>query len=197
MDNNFEIRKDELVGNLEMACSQRMVACSDGRIAFIENLQNVGTQGPVRLDAFIAVICLKGKASLYINGNLYEIYPGQVMICHPNIILEKSMNSMDFEFRCIALSKEYMQQMVLIGGTTPWDAINFLEKSPVVSLNPEEVKNLFIDWSECSKVCYASEIDPEHPDRIGKGCMNSGHFSGSRGTYIKFIITVIPPSSIK
>lgn len=140
MDNNFEIRKDELVGNLEMARSQRMVACSDGRIAFIENLQNVGTQGPVRLDAFIAVICLKGKASLYINGNLYEIYPGQVMICHPNIILEKSMNSMDFEFRCIALSKEYMQQMVLVGGTTSWDAINFLEKSPVISLTPEEVK---------------------------------------------------------
>ena len=59
-------------------------------------------------------------------------------------------------------------------------------------LNPEEVKNLFIDWSECSKVCYASEIDPEHPDRIGKGCMNSGHFSGSRGCFIKFFITDCP-----
>lgn len=59
-------------------------------------------------------------------------------------------------------------------------------------INPNEIKNLFIEWSECSKVCYDSETNPEYPDKIGKACMNSRHFSGSRGIYIKFIITDCP-----
>lgn len=57
-------------------------------------------------------------------------------------------------------------------------------------LNPEEVKNLFADWGNTSKICYATETD--EPEKIGKNCMYSGHYSGSRGTFIKFLVTDIP-----
>ncbi len=57
-------------------------------------------------------------------------------------------------------------------------------------LNPEEVKNLFVNWGNTSKICYATETD--EPEKIGKGCMYSGHYSGSRGDYIKFLITDCP-----
>lgn len=57
-------------------------------------------------------------------------------------------------------------------------------------LNPEEVKNLFVNWGNTSKICYATETD--EPEKIGKGCMYSGHYSGSRGDYIKFLVTEVP-----
>lgn len=59
-------------------------------------------------------------------------------------------------------------------------------------LNPEEVKSLFVNWSQTSSVCYDSMINPEKPEAIGKHCMASGHFSGSRGDYFKFLITDVP-----
>ena len=57
-------------------------------------------------------------------------------------------------------------------------------------LNPEEAKNLFTNWGNTSKICYATETD--EPEKIGKGCMYSGHYSGSRGDYIKFLVTEVP-----
>ena len=56
----------------------------------------------------------------------------------------------------------------------------------VTLLNPEQVKDLFKNWSITSSVCYDSKINPDKPDAIGKHCMKSSHFSGSRGDFIKF-----------
>ena len=61
-------------------------------------------------------------------------------------------------------------------------------------INPEEVKELFYYWGEASKCCYATETDA--PDKIGKGCMYSGHFSGSRARYILFQIDECPRFTI-
>jgi thymidylate synthase (FAD) len=57
-------------------------------------------------------------------------------------------------------------------------------------LNPEQAKELFKNWGETAAVCYAS--DTSAPEEIGKHCLNSGHYSGSRGDYIKFLITDVP-----
>lgn len=59
-------------------------------------------------------------------------------------------------------------------------------------LNPGQVKDLFKNWSKTSAICYDSTINPEKPDAIGKHCKASGHFSGSRGDFIKFLVTDVP-----
>lgn len=61
-------------------------------------------------------------------------------------------------------------------------------------LNKEEVQNLFSDWGKVAAICYNTKTSK--PEIIGKHCMKSGHTSGSRGTYIKFLITDIPRSCI-
>lgn len=61
-------------------------------------------------------------------------------------------------------------------------------------LNPDEAKMLFHYWGEASKCCYATETD--EPEKIGKGCMYSGHFSGSRARYILFQIDDCPRFTI-
>lgn len=57
-------------------------------------------------------------------------------------------------------------------------------------LNPEQVKEMFVQWSNFSKVCYDSH--PKDLEVIGKHCLQSGHFSGSRSQYINFEITDCP-----
>ena len=57
-------------------------------------------------------------------------------------------------------------------------------------LNKEEIKDLFTHWGNFAKVCYDTKT--KYPERIGKHCMESGHFSGSRSRYFQFLITDVP-----
>lgn len=59
-------------------------------------------------------------------------------------------------------------------------------------INPQEVEKLFEEWSKFSATCYNTDIDEEHPDAIGRYCLTSGHYSGSRTRYIEFEITDVP-----
>lgn len=95
-------------------------------------------QKDIKVEAYIVVLCLKGKASLYVNDQFYEIHANDLFISHPNIILESSMISMDFECRCLCLSPEYVRQLSVINRDS-WDARMFLEKNPVLSLTADEV----------------------------------------------------------
>lgn len=60
----------------------------------------------------------------------------------------------------------------------------------VTILNPEETTRLFEYWGKASCVCYDTATNT--PEKVGKGCMNSGHFSGSRGRYILFKVENCP-----
>lgn len=57
-------------------------------------------------------------------------------------------------------------------------------------LNPNQVKELLKNWGEVAAVCY--DTDTDFPEKIGKHCMNSGHTSGSRGDFIKFLVEDVP-----
>lgn len=48
---------------------------------------------------------------------------------------------------------------------------------------------MFKNWGQTSAVCYDSHGDPE---KIGISCLKSGHFSGSRGDYFKFLVEDAP-----
>lgn len=57
-------------------------------------------------------------------------------------------------------------------------------------LNKDEVKDLFSHWGNFAKVCYDTKTNA--PEKIGKHCMNSGHYSGSRSRYLEFLVTDVP-----
>lgn len=57
-------------------------------------------------------------------------------------------------------------------------------------LNSHEATKLFYWWGTTSKVCY--DAYSADPISVGKHCMSSGHFSGSRSQYILFQIDDCP-----
>lgn len=64
----------------------------------------------------------------------------------------------------------------------------------VTILNPEETTRLFEYWGKASCVCYDTETNT--PEKVGKHCFNSGHFSGSRSRYILFLVEDCPRFTI-
>ena len=97
---------NETIGNLEEIKEKDMAVYCDDRMAFIENLNHIEVSGPVKMEAFLVILCLKGRASLYINGCNFDIAANDLIICHPDIIMEKSTTSLDVDYRGICVSKE-------------------------------------------------------------------------------------------
>ena len=111
----------------------------DERIIFFDNLHHMRCNARTRVESHIVVLCLKGKASLFVNDQNYELQANEILITHPNITLESSMVSRDFKCRCICLAPEYIKELFSITSDN-WDIRLFLEKNPVVAITPEEKK---------------------------------------------------------
>lgn len=61
-------------------------------------------------------------------------------------------------------------------------------------INPEEVKELFYHWGRFASKCYDT---PEGREvGVGKHCLESGHFSGSRSRYIEIDVSNVPRAMI-
>lgn len=61
-----------------------------------------------------------------------------------------------------------------------------LKDIKVTLLNPEEVKNFIYNHGAIACICY--NTDEKNAEKVGLGCLRSGHMSGSRGDYFKFEI---------
>ena len=60
----------------------------------------------------------------------------------------------------------------------------------VTLLNPESLMKLFEKWGQYTHICSAKEYNGslEENKRIGRNCLEHGHFSGSRSIYVNFLI---------
>lgn len=130
MDINYSQINSEEMHNL--AC------CNDNRIAIIDSLQNLDSVKVIKMGFYVLFLCLKGNASLYINGRLYNLNPNELLLCHPNIMLEANSVSEDIEFRCICMSPEYLQQLISFFGEA-WNAKLYFDRNPILLLNHEEI----------------------------------------------------------
>lgn len=130
----------EYLGNMKTLEAHNIPVYCDGRIAFIDHLQDVPQEYPVQLDSFLVIVCLRGFSRIDIDGRTFEVSANQMLICHPNIVLENGMASPDLQFRCICLSRDYLQQLPIVGDANVWDVVLFLEKSPVLPLSGEDIQ---------------------------------------------------------
>ncbi len=116
-------------------------------IALFEKIQDYNRPKPLQVDFFVLVVCLKGHGSININGDNYEIAPHKMLICPPNIVIEKSTATLDFESRGIALSKKFVEQLASVSYGGGWDLFLFLSKNPVILLQDDEM-DLFMQYYE-------------------------------------------------
>lgn len=111
----------------------------DDRIMIINHLHEMDLlpTPPVRLESYMVILCLKGKGQVSLNKSLFEISKNDLLICHPQTILEHSMVSVDFECCGFCLSPDYANQITLISSGS-WNFKMYIEEHPIVSLSEEE-----------------------------------------------------------
>lgn len=126
--------------SMKLIAEKGLAIYCDDRIAFVEDFKKMeNTPRVVRTEIMLAILCLKGKGRLDLDGETHTIEADDLLICHPNIVIGKSMVSFDMEFRCIAMSPEYIHQLAIIAENS-WDVLKFFEKSPVIHLSHKETE---------------------------------------------------------
>ena len=100
---------------------------NNGNLAFLDKLSDINMPESVQMEIYVIVLCLQGKASLYINGDLYVAYKNDIFICSPNNLLENCLLSVDFKCHCVGMSPKYIQKILPMADNT-WDIKIFFEK---------------------------------------------------------------------
>lgn len=125
---------------------EKIIAYHDDRIILINQINEVKTytSSPIKAEWYIVILCTDGKASISINNNMYTISKNDLLICHPQSILEHGMVNMNFSCCGFCLSPEYIKQIIVISNNN-WNAKVFIEENPIIQLDKDE-NNLFLQY---------------------------------------------------
>ncbi len=110
-------------------------------LAFIQDFRPLRAEGPVRLDAFLLVLCLGGASSVLINSRTYHVAKDDLVLCHPNIMIEAGDIDPAFRFRSLYLARPVLYQLSLTAEGATWDLVRFIEENPVIRLEEDEVRD--------------------------------------------------------
>lgn len=125
-------------GNLEGPRIRDGIAYNDGELTLIKNILEIRNFLPCQLKIFVIVLVDDGKATIRINGTLYEAHKNDLFICTPNNIVDNALMSLDFKGTSIWISSSYMQRIFPMIENS-WSIKLFWEKNPKYILKPEEV----------------------------------------------------------
>lgn len=112
---------------------------NDGNLALWDDWGDIRLNKTIQPNFFAIVLCIQGKASVHINGNLYVAGPGDLFVCMPDVILNDALISADFRCHCIGVTADYIQRIVMMTNNN-WNVRLFFESHPFMSLAPSEVE---------------------------------------------------------
>lgn len=131
---------------------------NNGELAIIDNLCDIVVKDVFNEDINILMLCLHGKASVFMDEKTYIIQENDLFVCLPDIILENALLSVDFKCYCLCLSSKYVQQVAPVTKQI-WDYQIFFKKTPLLSLSAKEAA-LFCQYYELirSKLTTSSNV---------------------------------------
>lgn len=112
----------------------------DGQLFIVEDLKDI-FESSIKVESYMLLWCLNGKGTLETNGKVYSISKNSLLICTPDVILEHSMVSYDFEFKCVGMSSLLMNRLSVTAGYN-WDMRRTIEDRPVFHLTDDETSIL-------------------------------------------------------
>lgn len=119
----------------------------DNAIALVSDIKKVRDIKPdtFLLDTYLAVIVRKGNGTLCVGDEKINIESGDVFVCKPSNILEKSMLSMDLEIRGIIVSKEMVEMLMKeIHLNLNWAVHAMTTNHDVVHIDEAEMNRLWM-----------------------------------------------------
>lgn len=136
-------------------------------IIFTKNFRSVPVfEYPLRIDAYILVLCLNGSIDLDINLKLYHLVPNMAVILEPKqLVFHHNNHSDDFDAICCIISPSFVTDLAaglpmlwlqnpILNMTDEWknrfllywNAIFHKIKDPNLRYKKEILKNMFKIW---------------------------------------------------
>ena len=104
-----------------------------------------------KLDAFktkyfVLLVCLNGSGYVNIDGQDLRLQKNDMLVCRPNLVIDKCGTSADFDCMGMAMSENFVLQLGSISDVD-YDVMLFMNKNPILAMNDDEM-TLFTQYLE-------------------------------------------------
>lgn len=142
---------------MEKVTDNEKIVYKDDRMIIIDNSNVADTlnTSPIKSKWFVALLCIEGESTIYINNEMYSIHKNDILLCHPQTIFEHKITNLDFKYCGFCLSPEYVKQISLISSNS-WNAILFIENNPIIALDEKE-SSLFLQYYNLIRSKFETE----------------------------------------
>ena len=142
---------------MEKVTDNEKIVYKDDRMIIIDNSNVTDTlnTSPIKSEWFVALLCIEGESTIYINNEMYSIHKNDFLLCHPQTIFEHKITNLDFKYCGFCLSPEYVKQISLISSNS-WNAILFIENNPIIALDEKE-SSLFLQYYNLIRSKFETE----------------------------------------
>ena len=137
----------------------RLEQLTDKDIAVFEELGDVPTEN-VHAEAYVAILCLAGKASCTIEGVEYQVKKNDLILAHPNQFIQNAMISCDFRCHGMLMSPTYFENIFMLGGNI-WEASLTIREQPLLHLSEQEIEDFLLDFKVLKHKLSATNL-PHH-----------------------------------
>lgn len=142
---------------MEKVTDNEKIVYKDDRMIIIDNSNVTDTlnTSPIKSEWFVALLCIEGESTIYINNEMYSIHKNDILLCHPQTIFEHKIINLNFKYCGFCLSPEYVKQISLISSNS-WNAILFIENNPIIALDENE-SSLFLQYYNLIRSKFETE----------------------------------------
>ena len=142
---------------MEKVTDNEKIVYKDDRMIIIDNSNVTDTlnTSPIKSEWFVALLCIEGESTIYINNEMYSIHKNDILLCHPQTIFEHKITNLDFKYCGFCLSPEYVKKISLISSNS-WNAILFIENNPIIALDENE-SSLFLQYYNLIRSKFETE----------------------------------------
>ncbi len=134
----------------------RLEQLTDKDIAVFDELGNVPSEN-VHAEAYVAVLCLEGRASCTMEGVEYHVGKNDLILAHPNQFVQNAMVSCDFKCHGLLMSPTYFESVFLLGGNI-WEAGFIIREQPLLHLDEQKVAEMLLDFDVLKRKLSATHL---------------------------------------
>lgn len=150
-------------GITEEECRLRLEQLTDKDIAIFDELGDLPSKN-FHSEAYVTILCLDGKASCTIEGREYHVAKNDMIMAHPNQIIQNTMVSCDFKCRGLLMSPAYFENIFILGGNI-WEAGLIIREHPLLHLDEQEMENFLTDHEFLKHKLARTEL-PHHEQSL-------------------------------
>ena len=126
----------------------------DNNVVIVQDIKKMSNKAPLRANAYTLVACGHGSCHVELGGKSYDLTPGCMLFCVPNVIIDHMSASDDFTGSVICLTATIVQTL-LGANMSVWNRVLYVARKVMFK----------VDYSNIESVMgYANQLERKMND---------------------------------